>query len=455
MLAWQKAGRMRTSSSASSGGLASAALFSALLLANLGLGASCKSSKEQQPALATGEAKAGEPVADNAQPQAAAASSASSVNALRSREHGAEEGHALASCAADSTDPDAVLELASEHYRIGKYALANACAELATDLVPQAVEAQHLRAAALIGLERYDEAQVAFAMALVLDPDDPETLADVADFFINILPPKRRHTIEVGLQYARRGGQGAMARRHLDRSLQGRLLLLEGEALNDLGDPERALARVEEALELVPGLVRAEHELAVSFFNLLRFEESERAFLKLLSRTPRDAYAHHHLGLIYERQERSDDAVAHFQRARELAPDEFFAPVILSEDEFSAEVARAIAELPAELAILMKAAELELSDLPLDADLQASSPPFTPTILGLYRGMPAFVRDPDQSLRALPSTGPRTLILYRKNLGRAVRSRVELNRQIRKTLRHELGHLQGFDEAELRRLGLE
>jgi tetratricopeptide (TPR) repeat protein len=356
---------------------------------------------------------------------------------------------------ADATDPDAVLTLAGDHYRQGHFLEANACAQLATDLVPQAVEAQHLRAAALIGLARYDEAQIAFAMALVLDPDDPETLADVADFFINILPPKRRHTVEVGLQYARRGSQRAMARRRADRRLQGRLLMLEGEALNDLGDSQGALARVEEALGLVPDLARAEHELAVIYFNLSRFEESEGVFLRLLSRTPSDAYAHHHLGLIYEQLDRLDDADAHFERARELAPQEFWVPVILSREAFAKEVQSAIAELPADLAELMKGVDLELADIPMEVDLQASTPPFTPTILGLYRGLPAGEVAPPPRPGEPPPDMTRTLILYRKNIGRTVRTRAELSRQIRKTLRHEVGHLQGYDEDQLRRLGLE
>jgi tetratricopeptide (TPR) repeat protein len=361
--------------------------------------------------------------------------------------------HAVVACEADPTDPDAVLELAGDHYRRGAFAAANACAQVATDLVPQAVEAQHLRAAALTGLARYDEAQVAFAMALVLDPDDPETLADVADFFINILPPKRRQTVEVGLEYARRGSQRAIARRRQDQGLQGRLLLLEAEALNDLGEPDRALARVEEALEFVPGLARAEHELAVSLFNLLRFDESEKVFLDLLSQSSADAYAHYHLGLILERTGREADAEAHFLRARTLAPDEFLPPVIISKEDFRAEVAKAIAELPPELGTLVMQTTVELVDVPLEEDLRGATPPFTPTILGLFRGLPiGLAADPEGEGADIP---PRSLVLYRKNLGRAVRSRAELNRQIRKTLRHEIGHLQGYDEDELRRRGLE
>jgi len=53
------------------------------------------------------------------------------------------------------------------------------------DMSPQAVEAHHLRGAALAALGRDAEAQVAFSLALALDPDDPETLRAVADFYIN------------------------------------------------------------------------------------------------------------------------------------------------------------------------------------------------------------------------------------------------------------------------------
>jgi tetratricopeptide (TPR) repeat protein len=422
-----------------------------LVLAGLVSSASCKSKSEGVELVPP--ANSDPSLTEESSPPPAKVVPASGANSIGLGLEGGGhfEPQEFVLCSADAGDPDSVLELAGEHYRQGRFSEANACAQLATDLVPQAVEAQHLRAAALIGLQRYDEAQVAFAMALVLDPDDPETLADVADFFINILPPKRRHTVEVGLQYARRGGQRAVARRRSDQNLQGRLLLLEAEALNDLGDAEGALVRVEEALELAPKLARAEYELAVSYFNLLRLHESERVFLRILSGTPSDAYAHHHLGLIYEHHGRSDDAEVHFRRARELAPEEFWMPVILTREEFAKEVESAIAELPSELADLLKGVELELADVPLLVDLQASTPPFTPTILGLYRGLPAGVSDSGAGLAAQA----RTLILYRKNLGRTVHSHAELRGQIRRTLRHEVGHLQGYNEDQLRRLGLE
>jgi predicted Zn-dependent protease with MMP-like domain len=56
-----------------------------------------------------------------------------------------------------------------------------------------------------------------------------------------------------------------------------------------------------------------------------------------------------------------------------------------------------------------------------------------------------------------PVTPPaaRAIVLYRKNLARAVRTPGELEQQIQRTLWHEIGHLRGYDEDELRRLGLE
>lgn len=379
----------------------------------------------------------------------AAASTAKPAPSGESAEPDVEgEEHRHTPCQVTGPSADGVLDRASQKYREGAFAEALACAELAADLLPHAVESQHLRAAALTALGRYDEAQVAFAMALALDPDDPETLADAADFYINILPPKRRSTIEVGLEYARRGSDRAGSRRRLDRSLRGRLLLLEAEALNDLGAPDRALVRVEEALTWSSALTAARHERAVSLFNLCRFDEAEKAFLEVLARAPSDAYAHHHLGLIYEREGRPD-AEAHFQRARELAPAEFAPPVLLEPTEFRAEVLEAMSELSPQRAALVAKVKLELVDVPAAEDLRASDPPFSPTILGLFRGLPAGVKVDG------PDIPPRAIVLYRKNLSRAVRSREELDRQIRKTLLHEIGHLEGFDEDELRRRGLD
>ena len=397
-----------------------------------------------------------------------------------------DDGKEAVICPLESEDPDAVLdETGRLLYDVGDYEKALACAELSVDLVPQAVEAHHYRAAALAALGRYGDAQVAFAMALARDPDDPETLAAAADFYINIALPKQRSSVQLGLEYARRGSGRAASRRRLDRRLRARLFLLEAEALNDLGQSDIALSKVDAALKLSPRMSAALHERGVTLFSLCRFRAAEEAFLAVLREHPDDPYAHHHLGLIYERENRDGDAEAHFARARALAPDDFAAPVMLSAEEFRAEVDQAIAEQPPDVRADLAKVSLELSDMPALDDLVAVEPPFAPTIMGLYRGLPLGV---EEGTTAAASPGPatassaaldieneplataataaarvpdrdrvpaRAIVLYRKNLARAVRSREELDRQIRRTLIHEIGHLRGLDEDDLRRRGLE
>jgi tetratricopeptide (TPR) repeat protein len=366
-------------------------------------------------------------------------------------------------CPVSSRDPDAVLDETSRLlYDAGRFSSALACADLAVDLVPQAVEAHHYRAAALAALGRYMDAQVAFAMALARDPDDPETLAAAADFYINIAQPKQRSAIQLGLEYARRGSGRAASRRRLDRQLRARLALLEAEALNDLGQSDAALPRVDAALRLAPENAAALHERGVSLFSLCRFADAEEAFAAVLREQPDDPYAHYHLGLIFERGGRADEADDRFARARSLAPEDFPAAVDVSAEEFAAEVKEAIAEQPAAVRRALAQVALELVDLPALEDLVAVDPPFAPTIMGLYRGLPLVQEGHATSGGHKPRAAdpveeipPRAIVLYRKNLTRAVRSRAELDRQIRRTLVHEIGHLQGLDEDELRRRGLE
>ena len=53
----------------------------------------------------------------------------------------------------------------------------------------------------------------------------------------------------------------------------------------------------------------------------------------------------------------------------------------------------------------------------------------------------------------VPDT-PGAIYLFRRNLLRVTSDREELSREIRVTVRHEVGHLLGLDEDELERWGL-
>jgi len=157
------------------------------------------------------------------------------------------------------------------------------------------------------------------------------------------------------------------------------------------------------------------------------------------------------LGLTLEQLADPKGADAELARAFELAPNELSRPVLISTAEFQKEIDAVIATLVAERKARVKAIKVEIADLPDPSDLAAVTPPFPPTILGLYRGPVGHAAD----VPVQPGDEPVSIVLYRKNLARAVKTRTELSEQIRDTLLHEIGHLEGLDEDDLRRRGME
>ena len=359
-----------------------------------------------------------------------------------------------------------------------QFEAALACAEEALRLDGRSVEALHNRGLALQELGQLDLARDSFTRALAIDPDDPETLAGAADLYINRLAPSSELS-EIGVEYAHRGSQ--RLRRSLgpapaksadkpsdagkdkagkdkaapesakdrgERALLGRLLLLEAQGLNDLGRPREALQRLDVAI-VASDSSQARYERAMALLDLCRFTEASRAFHDVLTREPGDAWAHYSLGLTLEMLGQQGAADLELAQARQLAPREFPALLPVNPEQFRALVDKEVQALtPGQRADLGRVS-LQTAELPELGDLTAEDPPLSPTILGLFRGLP---------LDEAPGPGdqePRAIVLYRKNLLRAVREKAELVEQIRTTLLHELGHLRGEDDAELRARGLE
>jgi Flp pilus assembly protein TadD/predicted Zn-dependent protease with MMP-like domain len=358
-----------------------------------------------------------------------------------------ECGANIPDAADDDARVSALLDEANKDLEQGSYGAAWTCADRAADLTPTSVEANHLRGAALAALGRDAEAQTAYSLALALDPDDPETLRAVADFYINGKGERGRDALRLGLELAQRGSRRALARRRRNAPLAADLAVLEAQALNDLGRSDEALERVDAALRMAPGRGDALHEKGVALFDLSRFADAKAVLQKALAAQPDDAYTHQMLGLTMEALGDSAGADGELAKAVQLAPGELSSPVLISVPDFQKEIDAVIATLPPERKAHVQAIKVEIADLPDPADLKAVTPPFPPTILGLYRG----------PVGRAPAPGDEapSIVLYRKNLARAVKSRTELTEQIRDTLLHEIGHLEGLDEDDLRRRGME
>jgi Flp pilus assembly protein TadD/predicted Zn-dependent protease with MMP-like domain len=367
-----------------------------------------------------------------------------------------------------------LLDRAGEHLDRNDPDGALACAEEAARQAPRSVEAHHDRAVALIRLGRFEEARDALALALSIAPSDAETLELSADFYVNHLPPSAERAA-IGLEYARRGSRNVGK----DRARAGHLALLEGQALIDLGRSAEALRPIAIALRHLPDDSSARYERGVALFELCRFEEARKAFDRVLEIEPEHAHAVFHLGLIHERMGDEGEASARFAEASRRDPKSFPPIPDISPGDFAARVRRVTAELPADVRHDLSGITVDTAELPSSDDLTAELPPLSPTILGLFRGLPLGRDDVPEAPtpagrggrgpRARAAAGgatasgnpasyatpERAIVLYRRNILRSVQSAAELDRAIERTLLHEVGHLRGEDDGSLRDRGLE
>jgi Flp pilus assembly protein TadD len=370
---------------------------------------------------------------------------------------------------------DQLLERAARSLDAGEPELALACAEEAARQEPRSVEAQHDKALALLKLGRLDDARDAIALTLALSPEDPESLALAADAFINHLSPSADRTA-IGLEYAKRGRRACSARQG---NLLVRLLLLEAQAMIDLGRSNEALSVLARIRRLAPENISARYEQGVAHFELCQFAAAADAFRDVLAREPYHAHALYHLGLVDERRGERSEADGLIARAAAHDPRSFVVPPSVSPDEFDKRLRGVVASLPPEIRADLARVPLEVAEIPDIEDLTAEIPPLSPTILGLYRGLPlGLANDGDRapavrglrggrlsggraaaadSLEAnLAASVPgRAIVLYRRNILRSLATIEELDAAVERTLLHEIGHLHGEDDGSLRDRGLE
>ncbi len=345
--------------------------------------------------------------------------------------------------------PSTLAEEARRALEAGQGARALDCSEEAVRLAPRLAAALAVRADALAALDRLDEARLAYARALAVDPENPVTLLGAAQLYVRRLTDQR-DALETGLEYALRGARSALRAPHHDRELAAELYLVAGIAENDLGKSRAALGHLDRALTAFPDDADVIYERGVALFELCRFDEARRAFERASALAPDDPWIVHQLGLLAERRGDTAEAERLLSRARQLDPTSFPSDLPLDEATFRAKVRRAISALSPEDRKALAGIPVEVRDLPDAADLLAVDPPLSPAILGLFRGPPR-----DEPCE--PGEGPncRSIVLYRKNLVRFVHSMAELDEQVRLTLLHELGHLRGEDDDQLRDRGLE
>ncbi|NNL65074.1 MAG: hypothetical protein HKP30_02415, partial [Myxococcales bacterium] len=155
----------------------------------------------------------------------------------------------------------------------------------------------------------------------------------------------------------------------------------------------------------------------------------------------------YHLALVLERLGREDEAEDCFTRADALDPKHYPRPVRLAAGLFEAAAREAIDDLPRSIRDYVAHVPVLIEDFP-SADL-VQNENVSPQILGLFMGVP-------RTEASITGDAPDIdrVLLFKRNLEKACREEDELIEQIQITVKHEIGHYLGLDEADLERLGL-
>ena len=116
--------------------------------------------------------------------------------------------------------------------------------------------------------------------------------------------------------------------------------------------------------------------------------------------------------------------------------------------EFESIVSASINELPPRLLAALNNLAISVEDMPSIADLTAAGVPSEQEIYGLYVGIPLTNRTTNYTMVV-----PDRIKIYKVPLERDFPDHAILKAQIRKTVLHELGHLYGMDEGDLKDQG--
>lgn len=226
------------------------------------------------------------------------------------------------------------------------------------------------------------------------------------------------------------------------------LKIVEASLAIEEDQPQRALEALRGAERSADPAVFF-HLRGVARHDLLDFEGARHDAEQALAVRPEMPEAHDLLSRVLEQLGDEEGAGAHAAEAFELAPEEYPLPLAVSDEDFDAIVAGSIRELPEAFRAKLDEIPVFVEALPRREVLEGDDPPLAPDLLGLFVGQNLLERS-----HLDPGSLPAGIYLFRRNLLRSCRSREELAREIRITVQHEVGHLLGYDEDDLDRLGL-
>ena len=237
---------------------------------------------------------------------------------------------------------------------------------------------------------RDDEARVAYARALAIEPDDPRRA------------PRRRRALTCGGSCCDRRGRSspasstrAAARPRARRCRSDRRARRPARARRGHGARTTSAGAASPSRTSTAPLQRgrddpdAIYESGVALYELCRFDDAQRAFERALALAPDDAWTLHQLGLVAERTRRGSRRATSLLRPRPGARARRLQAGARrsTADAFRAEVEAAVAGAAGARAARARGGADRDPGPPRRRRISSPShPPLSPSILGLFRG---------------------------------------------------------------------
>lgn len=124
--------------------------------------------------------------------------------------------------------------------------------------------------------------------------------------------------------------------------------------------------------------------------------------------------------------------------------------VRLSRAAFEKLVAQAVEELPPRFLARLQNVDVVVESAPTEEELRQAGVEPGGTLLGLYQGIPQTQRGTWYG-----SVLPDRIVIYQHPIESIAGTRLEIRRQVRVTIMHEIGHHFGLHEGELADAGYE
>lgn len=305
---------------------------------------------------------------------------------------------------------------------------------------PNGAEAHNSRGEILWEEGRCEDALDEFDLAVKADPKFVAARLNRAEVLVEELGD-----CEVAVEQLDEMLRGGAEQPRLDRTSQAEVHYLKSRAHFLLDDLEASLFLVRRALQTGGDQSTYRAFEGQVLFELGRFEEARRQLELALYGDPDYAHAIYHLGLALERIGDDEAALKAFTRASALAPDVHSIPCELDEARLREIAARTIDDLPRSIRRYVENVPVLIEDFPSQEMVDREN--LSPQILGLFIGVPR-----SEALATAPVDDVARVILFRRNLAKLPPE--ELEEEIMRTVKHEIGHYLGFDEDALARLGL-